>query len=75
MNQTIPMTPRRARKLLKKLDAQWAAIDARLDKQQQQPEAIERLRELCAPFLRENPQITVGEVLALLQQCGHGKPN
>ena len=74
MKNEVPMSPRRARKLLKKFDAQWAAIDVDLDKAQQQRKQIENLRALCAPYMKENPQITVGEVFELLRQRGQGRP-
>ena len=75
MNNELPLTPKQAQKLLKKLDAQWAAVDTRIEAQQRQRQAILELREICAPYMRANPELTVGQILALLRQSGHGKPN
>jgi len=36
MNNELPLTPKQAQKLLKKLDAQWAAVDTRIEAQQRQ---------------------------------------
>ena len=75
MNNELPLTPKQAKKLLKKLDARWAAVDTRIAHRQQQRQAILEMRAICAPYMRENPELTIGQVLALLRQSGHGKPN
>ena len=72
MKNEVTMSPRQARKFLKKFDAQWAAIDVDIELAQQQRKAVENLRAICAPYMKENPQMTVGEVLELLRQSGQG---
>jgi hypothetical protein len=47
------------------LDSEEAQLEARLIRQQRQRRALARLREICEPYLRENPNLTIGEALEL----------
>jgi hypothetical protein len=51
--------------LLAELDAQETQLEARLVRRQKRRQALARLREICEPYLRDNPNLTVGEALEL----------
>jgi hypothetical protein len=60
------------------LDAKEAQFDARLVRQQKQRQALVRLRAICEPYLRENPNLTIGEALELDRRArpwAYRKPN
>jgi hypothetical protein len=60
------------------LDSEDAQLEARLIRQQKQRQALARLREICEPYLRENPNLTVGEALELDRRArpwAYRKPN
>jgi len=50
---------------LAELDAEEAQLEARLIRQHKQRQALVRLRAICEPYLRENPNLTIGEALEL----------
>ncbi|GIW56252.1 MAG: hypothetical protein KatS3mg082_2656 [Nitrospiraceae bacterium] len=55
-----------------------AQLEARLIRQQKQRQALARLREICEPYLRENPNLTIGEALELDRRArpwAYRKPN
>ena len=47
------------------LDTAEAQLEARLIRQQKQRQALTKLRAICEPYLRENPNLTIGEALEL----------
>ncbi len=60
------------------LDSEDAQLEARLIRQQRQRQALARLREICEPYLRENPNLTIGEALELDRRArpwAYRKPN
>ncbi len=60
------------------LDAEEAQLEARLIRQQRQRQALARLRDICEPYLRENPNLTIGEALELDRRArpwAYRKPN
>jgi hypothetical protein len=60
------------------LDSEDAQLEARLIRQQKQRQALARLREICEPYLRENPNLTIGEALELDRRArpwAYRKPN
>jgi hypothetical protein len=60
------------------LDSEHAQLEARLIRQQKQRQALARLREICEPYLRENPNLTIGEALELDRRArpwAYRKPN
>ena len=65
MNATDAPSNPTARALPTELDRELARIDERLDKRRQQHQALEERRAVCAPYMKENPNLTVGEALAL----------
>ncbi len=63
---------------LAELDAEEAQLEARLIRQQKQRQALVRLRAICEPYLRENPNLTIGEALELDRRArpwAYRKPN
>jgi hypothetical protein len=63
---------------LAELDAKEAQLEARLIRQQKQRQALVRLRAICEPYLRENPNLTIGEALELDRRArpwAYRKPN
>lgn len=63
---------------LAELDAEEAQLEARLVRQQKQRQALARLRAICEPYLRENPNLTIGEALELDRRArpwAYRKPN
>jgi len=63
---------------LAELDAKEAQLEARLIRQQKQRQALVRLRSICEPYLRENPNLTIGEALELDRRArpwAYRKPN
>jgi hypothetical protein len=63
---------------LAELDAEKAQLQARLIRQQKQRQALVRLRAICEPYLRENPNLTIGEALELDRRArpwAYRKPN
>jgi len=63
---------------LAELDAEEAQLEARLIRQQKQRQALVRLRAICEPYLRENPNLTIGEGLELDRRArpwAYRKPN
>lgn len=60
------------------LDSEEAQLGARLIRQQRQRLALARLRAICEPYLRENPNLTIGEALELDRRArpwAYRKPN
>jgi hypothetical protein len=51
--------------LVAALNVEDAQLEARLDRQQKQRQALVRLRAICEPYQRENPNLTIGEALEL----------
>jgi len=63
---------------LAELDAKEAQLQARLIRQQKQRQALVRLRAICEPYLRENPNLTIGEAMELDRRArpwAYRKPN
>jgi hypothetical protein len=63
---------------LAEVDAEESQLEARLIRQQKQRQALARLREICEPYLRENPNLTIGEALELDRRArpwAYRKPN
>jgi hypothetical protein len=63
---------------LAELDAEEAQLEARLIRQQKQRQALVRLRAICEPYLRENPNLTIGEAMELDRRArpwAYRKPN
>jgi len=63
---------------LAELDAKEAQLEARLIRQQKQRQALVRLRAIYEPYLRENPNLTIGEALELDRRArpwAYRKPN
>lgn len=63
---------------LAELDAEEAQLKARLIRQHKQRQALVRLRAICEPYLRENPNLTIGEALELDRRArpwAYRKPN
>jgi hypothetical protein len=63
---------------LAELDAEEAQLEARLIRQLKQRQALVRLRAICEPYLRENPNLTIGEALELDRRArpwAYRKPN
>ena len=63
---------------LAELDAEEAQLEARLIRQHKQRQALVRLRAICEPYLRENPNLTIGEALELDRRArpwAYRKPN
>ena len=63
---------------LAKLDGEDAQVEARLIRQQKQRQALVRLRAICEPYQRENPNLTIGEALELDRRArpwAYRKPN
>jgi hypothetical protein len=58
-----PLTQDQLRQLLAELDVEDARLEDRLARQQRQKQALCRLRAICEPYLRENPNLTIGEAL------------
>jgi hypothetical protein len=59
-------------------DAKEAQLEARLIRQQKQRQALVRLRAICEPYLRENPNLTIGEAMELDRRArpwAYRKPN
>jgi hypothetical protein len=59
-------------------DAEEAQVEARLIRQQKQRQALVRLRAICEPYLRENPNLTIGEALEMDRRArpwAYRKPN
>jgi hypothetical protein len=65
MNSKDSISNDYGRQPLAGLDAELARIDARLDQRSRQRMAVERLRAVCEPYMRDNPGLTVREALAL----------
>lgn len=64
--------------LLAELDAEEARLEARLIRQLRQRRALVRLRAISEPYLRENPNLTIGEALELDRRArpwAYRKPN
>ncbi len=60
------------------LDTAEAQLEARLVRQQKQRQALARLRAICEPYLRENPNLTIGEALEIDRRArpwAYRKPN
>lgn len=60
------------------LEAQEAELEARLVCWQRQRQALARLRAICEPYLRENPNLTIGQALELDRRArpwAYPKPN
>ncbi len=51
--------------ILADLRAQEEQIEARLASRQRQRQALASLRAICEPYLRDNPNLTIGEALEL----------
>ncbi len=63
---------------LAELDAEEAQLEAWLIRQQKQRQALVRLRAICEPYLRENPNLTIGEALGMDRRArpwAYRKPN
>jgi len=63
---------------LPKLDSEEAQLEARLALKLRQRQRLARLREICEPYLRENPNLTIGEALELHRRArpwAYRKPN
>lgn len=63
---------------LAELDGEDAQVEVRLIRQQRQRQALARLRAICEPYLRENPNLTIGEALELDRRArpwAYRKPN
>jgi hypothetical protein len=63
---------------LAELDAEEAQLEAWLIRQQKQRQALVRLRAICEPYLRENPNLTIGEALEMDRRArpwAYRKPN
>jgi len=63
---------------LAELDAEEAQLEAWLIRQQNQRQALVRLRAICEPYLRENPNLTIGEALEMDRRArpwAYRKPN
>ena len=63
---------------LPELDSEEAQLEARLIRQHRRRQALARLREICEPYLRENPNLTIGEALELDRRArpwAYRKPN
>ncbi len=63
---------------LAEVDAEQAQLEVRLIRQQKQRQALVRLRAICEPYLRENPNLTIGEALELDRRArpwAYRKPN
>lgn len=63
MNQ--PVSRATARRLLAELDAEMAQLDERLAERQQQHRTLAELRAIWEPYMRQNPNLTVREAIAL----------
>jgi hypothetical protein len=64
--------------ILADLRAQEKEIEARVNQRQRQRKALVRLREVCEPYLRKNPTLTIGEALELDRRArpwAYRKPN
>jgi hypothetical protein len=64
--------------LVAALDVEEAQLEARLVRHQKQRQALARLRAICDPYLRENPNLTIGEALELDRRArpwAYCKPN
>jgi hypothetical protein len=60
------------------LDSEEAQLEARLALKLRQRQRLARLREICEPYLRENPNLTIGEALELDRRArpwAYRKPN
>jgi hypothetical protein len=63
---------------LLELDSEEAQLEARLIQKLRQRQRFARLREICEPYLRENPNLTIGEALELDRRArpwAYRKPN
>lgn len=63
MSSHDPVSTDSARQLLAELDRELGRIDARLEMRRRQRMVIVRLRDVCEPHMRDNPDLTVGEAL------------
>lgn len=64
--------------LVAALDVEDAQLEARLLRQQKKRQALTRLRAICEPYLRENPNLTIGEALEIDRRArpwAYRKPN
>jgi hypothetical protein len=63
---------------MRELDSEEAQLEARLALKLRQRQRLARLREICEPYLRENPNLTIGEALELDRRArpwAYRKPN
>jgi len=63
MNQ--PISKATAQRRLAELDVEMAQLDEHLAARQQQHRTLAELRAICAPYMRQNPNLTVREAVAL----------
>jgi hypothetical protein len=68
MNSSDAMSNTTARRALTELDAELARLDERVDERRRQRMALAKLRAVCEPYMRENPNLTVAEALAMDRQ-------
>jgi hypothetical protein len=78
MNSTGPLSEAKSLRLLAEVDAEMARIDERLAERRRQYQSLARLRAVCEPYMRQNPNLTVADAVAMDRRArpwAYRKPN